>query len=252
MTEKRESARTTVILAIATVVIGFFVVLYGLQTLIYFEAHHWASQEPFLKEVPGPLPTTAAAPAGAKGLSFYGLQFDVPWKEITKRTDGPAMSQLDFKSGAVLLFFNPDSQEDTVGNIRSGNAATYRKYANIFGTNIFPTNYDMYAAVYSASPASVSPFMHRQDAVRVSTLLLWKLAFGVNGAATIYSIQSGDKQGFQFGDPSLRPAVLVRLFNSHAQQIEMIFASKSGQAGTIPQAEINCVIDSVRPVLAQK
>jgi len=248
MAEKKESARATVILALVTLVIGCYVLLFGLQTLIYFEAHHWAASAPFLRDVPQPLSSAVASPIQEKDLSFYGFQFAAPWKGIAKQDAQNDRSQIDFKSGAVLVFFNPEGEKNIVDSIRAGNPQTYRQYQAVFGTDIFPNNYALYLAVYGASPAAISPFMSRDHAVRVSTLLQWKLAFGSEGAKTIYTFKAGNDRALQFGDPAREHIVIVRLFDPHDQQIRLLFTSKSAQTGVISQADINCVIDSLRPV----
>jgi len=248
MPEKKESARATVILALVTLVIGCYVLLFGLQTLIYFEAHHWAASSPFLRDVPQPLPSAVASPIQEKDLSFYGFQFGAPWKGIAKQDAQNDRSQIDFKSGPVLVFFNPEGEKNIVDSIRTGNPQTYRQYQTVFGTNLFPDNYALYSEVYGASPAAISPFMSRDRAVRVSTLLQWKLSFGSEGAKTIYTFETGNNRGLQFGDPGRDHTVIVRLFDSHDQQMRLLFTSKSAQAGLISQADINCVIDSLRPV----
>lgn len=247
MPEKKESARATVILALIAVAIGCYVLLFGLQTLIYFEAHHWAASSPFLRDVPQPLPSIVASPVQEKGLSFYGFQLGAPWKGIAKQNSLNDHSEIDFKSGAVLLFFNPEGEKNIVDSIRTGNPQTYQQYRTIFGADFFPNNYSLYSAVYSASPAGLSPFMSRDKAVRISTLLQWKLAYGAYGTKTIYTLQAGNNRGLQFGDPATDHVVVVRLFDPHEQQMRLLFTSKSAQPGIISQADINCVIDSIQP-----
>lgn len=252
MASKKESARTTIILALISVVIGGCALFFGLQTLVFFEARHWAEVTPFLQETPHPLSSTIASPIREKDLSFYGFQFGAPWKGIAKTNSGDAQSEIDFTSGPVLLFFNPDGEKNIVGSIREGDPETLQKYEVVFGPDIFSSNYALYLAVYSASPAALSPFMPRDEAVRDSTLLQWKLAFGVYGASAIYTLQTGDNRGLQFGDPSRDRVIVVRLFNTHDQQMRLLFTSKTGQPGTFSQADINGVIDSIQPVFQTK
>ncbi|MGH9710492.1 MAG: hypothetical protein ACRD37_08090, partial [Candidatus Acidiferrales bacterium] len=132
MSEKKESARATVILALITLVIGCYVLFFGLQTLIYFEARHWAAATPFLADIPHPLPSIVASPIQEKNLSFYGFQFAAPWKGIAKQDSQNDRSQVDFKSGAVLVFFNPEGEKNIVDSIRTGNPQTYRQYQTVF------------------------------------------------------------------------------------------------------------------------
>jgi len=247
MAEKKESARATIILAVITLAIGVYVIIYGLQTTFYFQAHHWASGTPFLKETPQPLTSTAASPAQEKNLSFYGVNFEAPWKGIASQKPGDAQSEVHFKSGPVIIFFNPEGEKDIISSIRDGPSQTYDKYAAVFGSGLFPTNYDLYEAVYSASPAALSPFMSRAEVERIGTLLEWKLAFGAGGASAIYNVQTNNLKGLQFGDTSRDPMVVLRLFDSHNAQYRLLFTSKAG-TGTFAQSDVNCVLNSLQPL----
>lgn len=245
MAEKKESALPTIILALATLAVGVYALMYGLQTEFYFQAHHWASKAPFLREVPQQLSSTAASPVQEKDLSFYGLNFAAPWKGIATQKSGDEHSEVDFKTGPVIIFFNPEGEKDIIAGIRDGDPKVYDQYAAVFGSGLFPSNYDLYMAVYNASPAAVSPLMPRDQLERLGTLLEWKLAFGTSGASAIYKVQANGLRGLQFGDPSHDPMVVVRLFDSRNAQYRILFASKAG-TGTFPQSDINCVLDSLQ------
>jgi hypothetical protein len=246
MAEKKESARATIILALVTLVIGIYALTYGLQTTFYFQAHHWARKTPFLKETPQPLPSTIASPAQEKNLSFYEMSFDAPWKGIASQTKGDAHSEVDFTAGPVVIFFNPQDEKDILSSIRDGDLDTYHRYEDIFGANLFSSNYDLYLAVYGASPAALSPFLSREQVVRMGTLLEWKLAFGASGASAIYTVHAGGMHGLQFGDPSRDAMIAERLFDAQNAQYRLLFTSKAGR-GTFPQSDINCVLDSLQP-----
>jgi hypothetical protein len=248
MSEKQDSARTTVILAVSTVLLGFYVLTFGLQTLISFEAHRWALTSPFLQAVPRPLPTSVASAIQEKNLAFYGIEFAAPWKGVAKRTEGDAQSEVDFQPGAVIVFFNPASEPDIVGRIRGGDPQIYSHYEAIFGSGFFRDNYSLYSAVYGAAPGEIWPFTSRSEAIRINSLLMWKLRLGVNGANSIYSVETVQMHGFQLGDPSKDRSVVVHLFEENGGQVRILFTSKSGQPGTISQADINCVVDSLRPI----
>lgn len=247
MAEKKESASGTIILALITLAIGIYAITYGLQTTFYFQAHRWASSTPFLRETPQPLSSTAASPAQEKNLSFYGMNFSAPWKGIASQRPGDAHSEVDFKAGPVIIFFNPAGEKDILSSIRDGALQTYDKYEAVFGAGLFPTNYDLYEAVYNASPASLSPFMTRTQVERIGTLLEWKMAFGASGASAIYNVQTNGLRGLQFGDTSRDPMVMLRLFDSHNEQYRLLFTSKAG-TGTFAQADVNCVLDSLQPM----
>lgn len=244
MGEKKESARATVILALVALAVGVYVLTYGLQTMFYFQAQHWARSAPFLREVPQPIPSTTPSPVQQKGLSFYDVSFGAPWKGILSQTKGDTHSEVDFKSGPVIVFFNPAGERDIISSIRDGDPKIYDRYESVFGSALFPTNYDLYLAVYSASPASLSPFVSRAQVERVGTLLQWKLAFAASGASAIYKVQANGLRGLQFGDPSKDRMIVIRLFDAHNAQYRLLFTSRAG-TGTFPQSDINCVLDSL-------
>ncbi len=245
MGEKKESALATIVLALVTLTIGVYALAYGLQTMFFFQAKHWASSAPFLREVPQPLPSTAASPVQEKSLSFYGVSFAAPWKGILAQSDGDAHSEVDFKAGPVIIFFNPAGEKDILSSIRDGDVKTYDRYEAVFGSDLFPTNYDLYLAVYSTSPASLSPFSSRAQVERIGTLLEWKLAFGASEASAIYKVQAEGLRGLQFGDPSKDAMIVMRLFDAHNAQYRLLFTSRAG-TGTFPQSDINCVLDSLK------
>ena len=244
--EPKESAVPTIILAAVTLAVGVYALMFGMQTEFYFQAHHWGSKAPFLKQVPQPLPSTTASPAQEKNLSFYDMSFDAPWKGIASQTKGNEHSEVDFNTGPVIVFFNPEGEKDILGGIRRGDPKVYDQYRAVFGEDLFPSNYDLYLDAYSASPAELSPFFSREKVVRIGTLLEWKLAFGAGAASAIYTAQTNGLRGLQFGDPSRDAMIVVRLFDSRGQQYRLLFTSKAGR-GTFPQSDINCVVDSLRP-----
>ena len=244
MPEKPESARTTIILAVVCVVIGFFVLSYGLQTLTYIEVRRWASANPYLNLTPVPMPSIAVSTAQEKDLFAYGMSFAAPWKGVATQKQNAGNTEFDFKQGSILIFFDPDAQKNIVESIEDGDLQLLDRYRAVFGEQLFPSDYDLYTAVYQASPAEVTPFMSRANVIRASTLLQWKLGFGDYGASAIFAVQTQALRGLQFGDPSRDRIVVEQLFDSHKRQYKLLFTSKAGP-GTILQADINCLIDSL-------
>lgn len=246
MPEKPDSARATIILAIVCVGIGAYALTYGLQTLTYFEVRHWTSANPYLNTTPQPIPSTAASAVQEKNLSAYGMQVAAAWKAILPEKQNAGSIEIDFKQGPILIFFDPAGQKNIVESIQDGNPQTFDQYKSIFGDRLFATDYDLYSAVYAASLAEVSPFMTRTSVVRASTLLQWKLGFGTYGASAIYTVQTHGLRGFQFGDPSRDRIIVEQLFDGRRQQFKLLFTSRAGP-GTFPQADINCLLDSLQP-----
>src|SRR5258708_6785804 len=79
---EKSGALSAIILAALVVLVSAFCVAYGLQTLVWVEARQWASVNPWLRDVPQPLPSsTSSATPGAKGTQVraYDYEFISPW-----------------------------------------------------------------------------------------------------------------------------------------------------------------------------
>jgi hypothetical protein len=241
------SARTTIILMIAAIVVAAYCVGFGLQTLVWFEAHHWGNVNPWIKDVPTALSSSPVSDARTQ-VQAFGFQFKVPWEANPKTDDGPGYTEFHFASGPVILFCDPQGQADMQSKLNSENPAQYQQFANAFEGQTFDTNYSIYKAVYSASPASVSPWISRANATRINQLLLWKIAFGDDAGPGLHSIQFGSNEGFEFGDPSTGHPVALRLFDGRDRQFRIVFMNSSGVKTQFTQADIDSVVQSLEPV----
>jgi hypothetical protein len=148
----------------------------------------------------------------------------------------------------VVDFYDPEGQVDFMGELKKSNPNEYERIQNIFGGTSFDTSYDVYRAVYGASPAQVSPFMASNEATRMNILLLWKLSYGFDGGPGIWSFDFGDVRGFQFGDPRSGLPVALRVFDGRNHQFRFVFTVVSGSSAKISQDEIDAVVESLQPI----
>ena len=264
-----ESAIT---LAIVVIVVAIFAVLFGLQTLVWFNANHLASIDPWLADTPQPLapspggllqPVSApkpvqvdkkgklAKPEGPPQLRAYDYEFIQPWPGNYKTTPALSFVQFQFDSGQVIALLDPGSEINVVRQMKSGETVLYNQFQNVFGDQAPDTNYDLFRIVYSASPKNISPFMHSQDAFRANVLLLWKLSFGFDMQPGVHSVSGGKNRGFEFGDPAMGRSVALRLFDDTDKQFRLIFTVAAGSSGTFTQENIDTVVQSFQliPVL---
>jgi hypothetical protein len=258
-----ESAIT---LAAAVIVVAIIAVLFGLQTLVWINAKHWASVDPWMADTPQPLPPTGdglvAAPPqpqfDKKGkpipppkppqVRAYDYEFTAPWPGKYKTTPSLNFVQFQFDSGQVIAFIDPGSQIDVMRQMKSGETVQYNQFQNVFGDQAPDTNYDLYRIVYSASPKNISPFMRSQDAFRANVLMLWKLSFGLDMEPGIYSIQAGKNRGFEFGSVAKGGPVALRFFDETDKQFRLIFTVAAGSSGVFTQDDINTVVGSFQAV----
>jgi hypothetical protein len=244
---EKTGARSAIILAIIVVLVAVFCVEFGLQTLVWVETRHWTSNAPWLLDVPQPVQPAAAQPKSDE-IRAYGYQFVTPWAGNIKDTPAITSTAYRFDAGQVVVFYDPGTQVDTLHELQASNQAQYMAFTNVFGGKTFDTNYELYKAVYEASPAQASPFGNRDDSLRLNQLLLWKLSFGVDALDGISSFDFGKNRGFQFGDPAKGLPVAVRVFNDRDQQFRLIFAVADGSSAKISQDEINCVVQSLQHI----
>lgn len=271
--DEDRSSRSAIILVVIIILVAIYSTTYGLQTLQWFAGHRWASQNPWLYDTPAqiassnaatnaapevaPTPVSVAAkakrnsrsgePPKTTDLSEYGYQMTVPWTSKMKESPSAGGAEFRFATGQVVVFGDPDAQLDTLHILRDTPGEQYLSYAPIFANGAIQTNYDLYKAVYSATPSQVTPFTNYAAAQRSRVLLLTKLSFGFDLAKTIYSFDFGTSKGFQFGDPAKGP-VAIRAFDPHDKQLRFIFTVASGSGGQISQADINQAMQSLEPV----
>jgi hypothetical protein len=259
---EKSSAQSAVLLAAAVLLVAVFSVLFGLQTLVWFNTKRWTSQNPWLADTPQPLAATSttppdvfAPPAAKNGktvkpaqLKAYDYEFTAPWPGNVKTVPGLNHVQFHFDSGQVIVFFDPESQLDTVRQMKSGETTQYQQFQNIFGDRAPNTNYELYKTVYSASPAQISPFMHSQDAFRINALLLWKLSFGFDAQPGIHSFELGKNRGFEFGDAANGAPVALRVFDEKDAQFRLIFTTAAGSSGAFTQDDINLAAGSLQSI----
>lgn len=256
------SARDAIILMIVVIAVAVYAIFFGLQTLIWVETHRWAHADSWLADVPKPIAqhsiaaapppmtgdSSAAAQSSGTQLKAYAYEFKVPWSGKFKTAEQRDYTEFRFDSGEVVMFFDPEVQRDLLREITSGEQVQFNQFRNVFIGQSFGSNYDLYNAVYGASPAAVSPWIPLRDAMRINQLLLWKLSFGVPATPGIYAIASGSNRGFEFGDPSGGRPVALRIFDGRDKQFQFFFLVAAGSGAKISQDDIDLAVESLEPI----
>jgi hypothetical protein len=268
----------TYVLAAFAIFVGIYSVKWGFQSLTWIEARTAAGANPWLATTPQPLPPPsqplAPLPAptpppatGKKGaaarnaaadknapalIKLYNFQFTPPWPGKYKIEPSPTgnYTTLRFESGQLLVFYNPESQLDSLAALKQSDPANYQKFAAIFSGSPIENNYALFNAVYGAAPSAASPFMDGLDAERLHTLLGWKLAFGpdLTESGPFHSFDYGAIKGFQFGEPANEKPVAVRAFDDKNRQFRYIFVVSGGANAVITQEQIDTAVGTLKPV----
>ncbi len=263
---EKSGAQSAMILAMVVIAVALLSVAFGLQSLVWLSAKHWASVDPWLADTPQPLPASdawvaaglpplpagnrdkVAKPAPSPQLKAYDYEFAAPWPGNVKTKADLSFVQFQFDSGQVIVFFDPGAQVDAVRQMKSGETVQYQQFQNVFGAQAPDTNYDLYRTVYSASPAQISPTMHTRDAFRTNVLLLWKLSFGFDMQPGIHLIAAGKNRGFQFGNVASDRPVALRLFDETDKQFRLIFTVAAGSNAKFTQDDINLAVQSLQAI----
>jgi hypothetical protein len=243
---EKKGALSAIVLTVLVVLVSVFCIAYGLQTLVWAEARHWASVNPWLREVPQPLPALTPSAKGTQ-VKAYDYEFLSPWG-AGKVTPYLAHVEFRFNAGQVAILFDPETSLDTMRNLKSTNPLEYQRFTNVFVDHPIEFNYQLYDMVYGASPAQLSPVMPSRDAMRINVLLLWKLSFGFDTTPGIYSFEFGKNHGIQFGDPGKGRPVAVRIFDDRDRQFRLIFLVAAGSNASLTQDDINTAVSSLKPV----
>ena len=272
--QDKSSARPAIILLILVFLVAGFGVKFGLQTMTWIEGKLWSSDNPWLTNVPQALPqpaaaappmammamTAASAKPGKPGkaaqppppaqVRAYNYEFKSPWPGNPTPKGSLTYTEFRYATGQVIVFFDPDSQVDTMRTLKTSNPAEYQKFAAVFADKPLNTNFEMYQAVYQTSPAQLSPLASPSEATRINVLLLWKLSFGLDLPCDgeFYSFEGSNTKGFQFGDPDKKVPVAVRAFDDRDHQFRFIFTAADAAADKITQNDINTILQSLQSV----
>jgi hypothetical protein len=242
----KNSAKSAVILAITVVVVAAYCVAFGLPTLVWLESKHMVSEDPWLLDVPKPLPQPSLSPVAQSNgaeLRAYNYEFVAPWSAKSKLTPSLVDVEFRFDSGQVIVFFDPQTEVDTLSKLRAT-----RLYLDIFGFQTIDSNYALYQAIYRASPARLSPFMRTNAALQMNQLISWKLSFGLDAEGGMSSFDLGTVRGFEFGDPATGRPVSIRFFDDRNHQFRFSFLVAGNSSAKITQDDIDVVVQSFQPV----
>ena len=244
---KPAEAYSAYILLLVLMIVAVYSLFYGLQTLMTYNARHWGSFEPSLYVTPQDLPQQTTPAAQTTHLEFYNYQCDAPWKGPAEAAEGPDTNDFKFTSGAFVRVYLPESQSDAQKTFKGETPEEQRRLDAAFGEHPFNSNFDVYSAIYGASPAQVSPFISRSDAERVRTLLLWKLSYDTALPGGSYRFDWGQTHGLQFGNPDDAHAVLIRAFGVQDRQFEFLILMRAGATQKLTQNDVNLILASLKP-----
>jgi hypothetical protein len=203
--------------------------------------------DPAMRKTPVALKDLSVSTAPGRKLSYLGYQFEVPWNDLDEQKTKLVRSWqlVSFQSGKSIIFYtaSPDGLLNTVSATTGRDSKALKRF---YGA---ASDYAFTRAMLETTPDDIRLLTPRGEAARKISLLLLK-SFDLtakHGGSGIFVIQTSDFRGFQYGDPASHPPeVRVDLYSDKVQ-LHFVFPQKEGSVD-ISQAEINRVIQTVRPI----
>jgi hypothetical protein len=242
MTTELRGRRTWIATYVLLLVVGFLGAYFGPQISTAFKLRRRfmsASAIPRgLDSTPQPLADTTASTAEGTTLSYYGYNFEVPWKEIVKVSDlgESEWVTIDFKDGQRVVFVSPGYFENREGKALERDADQ--------------SKYEQCKAVISMTPSQLTPFCSHRSFARALSLLDIKGGWFEHNAVApdIFSFKTSAYRGFEISGLSRgwNSAKLV-LFDPADHRFELTFSVIRSSNVNLNQSEINRAIQTLAP-----
>jgi hypothetical protein len=212
------------------------------------ELHRLASKKPVLAARPLPLPQTAVAETQGARLSYFGYEFETPWADLEASGTWKSFARAVFRSGQIVTLNVLPKQLSMIETVDRWVAARGVTRVAVFGADSPRSNYAIYQAAMNLTPDEISIFTPPQRAAAdVMLLEVAKSAYALPGDTGIYSFSSKYLRGFQFGDPDRVRWIRVIAFDPEDREVVFVFGTKPGAGVRLSQAEINRVVQTLRP-----
>lgn len=238
-------ARVAVLIAALALLLS----LLGPPTVMFFTARWEAKRVPGLKVAPQQLADYSVSDAPGTVLSYFGYQFDVPWKATFKQRGGTNIMGLMFASGQALVFIKvPDDRGGLLNEIVQDPSLKMANLRPVFGDLMNRSAYDQYSVLLNTTPQSIRVFGPRAESVRGMILLTIKaIALPKSLETGAFSFELPDKRGFQIGDPNKSKRVQLEVFGMGGHYVEIVIqAERNGVM--LSQPEINRILTSLHAV----
>lgn len=242
--------RIVLAIAIAVVVLGGYVWLFGVQTFFAFWSRKAGRDVPIVNSYPVELKDLEISRAEGKTVSFKGVELEVPWTDIdeTKSRVVGGWAVLAFQSGkSILLCVN--SPKAFMNNLFRDNVAKPEVFTALYGRDVLQSDYTLTKAIFDTTPHQINLLTPSNRAAGLSSVLLIKAIMPPTTDWAIYDIKTKYFTGFQLGDPVRRPKKMCVELYGDSVDIEINFNQvQSASATSITQAEMNRIAQSAHTV----
>ena len=194
-----------------------------------------------MNSVPEPLTNTTASTAEGTTLSYYGYQFDVPWKGIVTET----YPEIIFRDGQEVRLGDPSRFRHR--HARDGARTNHNAEEEARESIARQSWYEQYKAMLSMTPAQLSPFFSHRNFALALTLLSWKSVILEHNVARpdIFSFETPNYRGFEISGLSRGwQHVEIDLFDAQDDTFQVFVSVIRDSTPKVTQADINRIIQS--------
>jgi hypothetical protein len=240
---------------LVTLAITLAVVFVGVEWIAPVAlSYHGARKAPAVtRVVPTELKDQTVSQAPGSQLSYFGYQFEVPWKDLDETQtklypkDKPTRIVLVFRSGLRLMVTALPPRE-LINGISGELKTSSQSMEAAFGHDAMTSDYNFVKTLYEFTPDTMHHWsLSSKTFARESMLLVLKSLAPSKAAETgIFNVQNQSLKGFQQGIAEAREnGVIVDLYSDEGG-LELIFSEKSYNVSAgVTQPEINRIIQSV-------
>jgi len=174
-----------------------------------------------------------------KEYSSNGIRLKSPWSDELRRENKLESEIFIFKDEKAIFFLKDRKILNLEVSRLAGNQDGLQRLLDLLGVDTLGSNYKFNESVLTTSPSTLNVFESKKEALADSVLLSLKLALILPFKGGIYSFQTPELRGFQFGDPAVSDGVKLQIFDNRDREFHI------GLKGAT-QKDIDFILSSIR------
>jgi hypothetical protein len=234
------------VLAVGVLLALFFFLASRSSSIAYFY-YSWklSHEDTFLRVVPRPLATSGVSKISSPQLSYYGVKFETPWKQVSRVQQESSLVRVQFDGGQFVVLFDPTKRVNRLKISTDAALAKGRDVSEVYGRDAVKSNYAFLHAILYLTPDQISLFSGWKRFVRDGAFLQFKHMEAVGAQTGLFCFKSGRLQGFQKGDPYRADIVILDAFDDSDREYEVWVGRTRGTQAAVNQEDINAILSTL-------
>ena len=215
-------------------------------SIFYYCGARWIFRNsPKLWIVPTPLTETGTNRSPGSKYSYFGYEFEAPWRDFIKERPGALTATVNFSSGD---FFTISRGLDVLNTWKEEVTRRGSNVKSVFGDRPTSSNYSLCSTILSMTPGDLRLFSSPHELNTNSVFLEFKPLMTRDRVGGSYSFQTNWLRGFQSGSPSQNAWVFIKAFDKQDHAVDLEIGGPPNSTGRISQSEINRILFTLQPV----